>query len=232
MAINKRANNYNKNNSNLLPLAPKPQPVVTFSKSAFFNSTSANFSAALNIINSHSTVTASATAASAAYKRCKVVDMPVVAQPKLQPLKRKLNNENGHDPSPSNSKKRSAFPPPPPPLLPVYKSTTTTTTTSANSSRLASASGMMPTLKLPKLEPCLPPPKLPKMSHVVAVNCDTATKTTTTTQMPKLKPQQNIINNFGQVPPPPQLESFGLERLKSKSKTNNVQSWVSCFNLQ
>ena len=104
---------------------------------------------------------------------------------------------------------------PPPPLLPIYR-TTASVNTSANSSRLASASGMMPP-KLTKFEQSLP--KLTKIAPAPIL--ETKSNYEILKAMPKLKPQQNIINNFGLLPPPPQLEPFGvkLERMKKKSSS-------------
>jgi hypothetical protein len=107
---------------------------------------------------------------------------------------------------------------PPPPLLPIYK-TISSTNSSANSSRLASASGMMPP-KLPKFEPTLP--KLTKISPKPIL--ESKPNYEILKAMPKLKPQQNIINNFGLVPPPPQLEPFGVKLERTKKKSNSTGS--------
>jgi hypothetical protein len=194
-----------------------------------FNSTSGNFSAALNVVNKNASKRKANDSSSLP------ILLPKIA--KQQP-KRKLSSEIDQDSNEdilenkypnklikqennNTSKKRSqqntlAIHPPPPPLLPIYK-TIAPTNTSANSSRLASASGMMPP-KLPKLESCLP--KLTKIAQAPIV--ESKPNYEMLKAMPKLKPQQNIINNFGLVPPPPQLEPFGLklERLKKKNNSS------------
>jgi hypothetical protein len=174
---------------------------TTYTK-PLFSSTSANFSAALTNLKTKQAPITTTTTTTATLK-------PKQRNNSL-PLKRKLQPKPATDDQDDSDEDLDIINlPPPPTLLPIY-------TKSANSSRLASASGMMPP-KLAKMTPDLTPPPTPTpMTNYEQL-----------ISMPKLRPQTSIVinNNLSNKYPlaPPQLEMFANKNGHNSSQLTTQQ---------